>query len=250
MIQPPLVLRDSVVGVVTRLWTGQLRTFGSIFCRGKRLFSIPVWADVLLGPPSRVLGAFFAGNKVTNLRSWPPVSIYCRGYSRVALYLHSPTCFRDLHLNPPSNHQVGLLSSMGMRTQLPSLSQSHLHKTYNSIILLKQSETWNLCFRSRHIYVQCDNTFIYKPVRYNGSDFDITEFRVDNWAFDITENGWDIWAFVFVNLGKFIRGWPQAGACGIYGRWIVTGTCLYFDYLGFPLSFSFHQCFYSHCVQM
>jgi hypothetical protein len=42
MMPPVLGLRDSVVSVVTRLWNGQLRAFGSISCRDKRLFSTPM----------------------------------------------------------------------------------------------------------------------------------------------------------------------------------------------------------------
>jgi hypothetical protein len=94
---------------------------------------------------------------------------------------------------------------MGMVTQLPCLSQSQLRLEVLQNRLVKTIETRNLCFRCRHTYVHCDNTFIYKPIRYSGSDFGIIVITLDNWTIDITVCGWDIWAFVVMNLVKFIR---------------------------------------------
>ena len=44
------MIRDSIVGIVTRLQAGQLKNHGSIPCKGTRFFSKSKYPDQLYGP--------------------------------------------------------------------------------------------------------------------------------------------------------------------------------------------------------
>jgi hypothetical protein len=97
-----LMSQDSSVGVVNKLYAGELRNYGLILVGDKRFFSSSHW---LWGPPTPQFSGywqFFLQGKATGAWSWPYSSSQCQTKEWGELYLHSPVCLygvqRDNHI--------------------------------------------------------------------------------------------------------------------------------------------------------